>query len=404
VQESTKDHSTEELQPALSAAKEDEFRCLSSQEHCPTIMYKKQNASGPVPRQRWFAKELADEIRPSFSAMERLYRLASDLYGLRPWLVLDEDNLIVVRGSVSGELCYCSVMGALGEVLSMHAYIGTEGLRQFRKMEAAEISDPGEFFASTHCVYVEFVPRAELLRPDRELLAALGHPKGRGLASPIFRTMRPGFLPWFVTEEEARTLAECIRATIVVCAAVTNQKSVRFWELADTYPMVTRTEGTEPRYDVEMFHSILPAEPPVAPVRLAEEALSALRGRDFAVRGIMELDLIYTGAAIGKKGERNACASIAIAVDAESGTVLAPEGTDSSGPAGDTLAKVFLKAIEASRTLPTEVRVRNQRVKECLAPLMESLGVTIRVASRLPASDAARSHLRAFFDGGLGGR
>jgi hypothetical protein len=53
----------------------------------------------------------------------------------------------VVRDRVSGELCYCSVMGALGEVLSLHAYIGTEGLRQFRKMEAEEVADPGVFFS-----------------------------------------------------------------------------------------------------------------------------------------------------------------------------------------------------------------------------------------------------------------
>jgi hypothetical protein len=211
--------------------------------------------------------------------MERLYRLASDLFGLRPWQVLDEDNLIAVRDSVTGEPCYCSVMGALGEVFSMHAYIGAEGLRQFRKMEAEEITDPGEFFASTHCIYVEFVRKAELLRQDRELLAALGHPQGRGLASPIFRTMRPGFLPWFVTEEEARTLAECMRAVIVVCAAVSSQESAKFWELADTYPMVTRMEGAEPRYHVEMFHSTLPPEAPVAPVRLAEETLLAVRAR-----------------------------------------------------------------------------------------------------------------------------
>src|SRR5437879_11806966 len=108
--------------------------------------------------------------------MKPHYGLASYLYGLRPWQFLDEDNLIVVRDSVSGELCYCSVMGALGEVLSMHAYIGTEGLRQFRKMEAEEIADPGEFFAYTHCVYVEFVPRAELQGQDREWLATLGDP------------------------------------------------------------------------------------------------------------------------------------------------------------------------------------------------------------------------------------
>jgi hypothetical protein len=216
--------------------------------------------------------------------------------------------------------------------------------------------------------------------------------------------MRPGFLPWFVTEEEARTLAECIRAVIVVCAAVANQESVKFWELADTYPMVTRVEGAEPRYHVEMFHSILPPEPPVAPARLAEETLLAVRAQDYSVRGVMELDITYSGASIGKKGERNACASIAIAVDAESGMVLASEVTDSSVAAGDTLANVFLKAIQASRTLPREVRVRSKRSKECLAPLMDSFGVTIRVASKLRASDEARSHLLGFLGGGFGGR
>jgi len=360
-------------------------------------MPRKPTISAPVlPPEQCFVKELAGETPPSFQAMKRLYALATDLYGLRPWRVLDEDNLIVVRDSVTGELLYCSVMGALGEVLSMHAYIGIEGLRQFRRIEAQEIADPGEFFASMSCVYVEFVRKAELLRQDRELLAALGHPQGRGLASPIFRTMRPGFLPWFVTEEEARTLAECIRAVIVVCAAVASREGVKFWASADTYPMVTRVEGTEPRYHMEMFHSVLPPEPPVAPARLAEETLLAIRGQDYAVRGVMELDLTYSGASIGKKGERNACAAIAIAVDAESGMVLAPEVTDSSVPVGDTLAKVFLKAIQPGRTLPREVRVRSQKFKDSLAPLMQSLGVTVRVARSLPASGQALSHLRSF--------
>jgi hypothetical protein len=290
-------------------------------------------------------------------------------------------------------------MGALGEVLSLHAYIGTEGLRQFRKIGSGEIADPGEFFASTHCVYVEFVPEAELLRQDRELPAALGHPQGRGLVSPIFRTMRPGFLPWFVTEEEAQTLTECIRAVIVICATVASQESLKFWERIDTYPMAARIEGPEPRYHVEMFHSILPSEPPVAPVRLAEETLLSVRAQDYAVRGMMELDMTYSGAAIGKKGERKACASIAMAVDAESGMVIVLEVADSRVAAGDTFAKVFLKAIQASRTLPTEVRVRSQKLMDRLAPLMESFGVTVRVASRLPASDEAQAHLLLFFRG-----
>jgi len=348
--------------------------------------------------------ELAGETPPSFSAMERLYGLASKLYGLRPWLVLDESQLILVRDSASGELCYCSVMGMLGEVYSMHAYLGTESFRLFRKIETKEITDAGEFFASQHTVYVEFVPRAELERQDRELLAALGHPHGRGLASPIFRAIRPGFHPWFVTEQEARTLAECIRAVIVVCSAVAGRKRVKFWDLADTYPMVSRVEGAGPRYQVDLVKSILPAEPPVTPVRLEEETLRQLRSRDYAMRGVMELDHILSGAAIGKTGERRACAAIALAVDADSGLVLVPEAIDSRVAAGDALARVFLKAIQSNRTLPKEVRVRSQRLKDCLAPLLESFGVEVRTASRLPAADEARAHLLSFLQGGFGGK
>jgi hypothetical protein len=163
-------------------------------------------------------------------------------------------------------------------------------------------------------------------------------------------------------------------------------------------------EGAEPRYQVDLIQSVLPAEPPIAPLRLAEETLGSLRGLDYAVRGVMELDYIHSGAAIGKKNERNSCASIAIAVDAESGTVLALEATDSSVAAGEALANVFLKAIQTSRTLPKEVRVRSQRLKDCLAPLIESFGVAVRVARQLPSSDEARSHLLGFFHGDIGRR
>ena len=58
---------------------------------------------------------------------------------------------------------------------------------------------------------------------------------------------------------------------IVICAAVASRESVKFWELDDTYPMVARVEGAEPRYQVDLVKTILPAEPPITPVRMEEE-------------------------------------------------------------------------------------------------------------------------------------
>jgi hypothetical protein len=71
-------------------------------------MPKKRTASSVVVPDRCFIRELAGETPPSFSTMGRLYGLASELYGLRPWRLIDDSQLILVCDSASGELCYCS--------------------------------------------------------------------------------------------------------------------------------------------------------------------------------------------------------------------------------------------------------------------------------------------------------
>lgn len=362
-------------------------------------MPKKHSVSAAVHPDTVFVKELAGETPPSFAAMKQLYELASVLFSLRPWQTLDESQLMVVRDSASGELCYCSVMGALGQVFSMHAYIGAEGLRQFRKLEAGEIADPGEYRAALRCVYVEFVSRAELQRQDRELLAALDHPRGKGLAAPIFRSIRPGFYPWFVSAEEARILAECMRAVIAICRAIAGQTKVDFWDKPDHYPMVTCLDEAGLRYQVDLVKAILPPEPAIAAVNLPEEKLNTLRFQNYTVGSAMELDYIFQGVPIGKSSERKACASLVLAVDAEIGIIYALEATDARVPQGEALAAAFLQAIQASRLLPKEIRVRRKEHKTSLAPLMESFGVKLSVAARLPGADDARAHLLEFLHG-----
>jgi len=362
----------------------------------------RKRASQPVPARPefCFVKELQGENPPAFSAMESLYRSATELFVLQPWTFLEDSDPIVVRDSVSGELCYCSVMGALGEVFSMHAYIGPQSFRLYRAVAEEQMADPLEFLANLHSVNVEFVPRNELERQDRELLAWLGHPQGRGLACPMFRASRPGYHPWFLTAEEAQTLDECIRATMVVARAILEGKrSTKFWSRADHYPLVTLTSEGEAR--IESIKSVPPVEPPLPPARLNEETVRQLRAHDYRVGGAIELDYMQTGAPVGKKNERKACTCIGIGADARSGLLYPPEVTDSSVPAGDSLARVFAAAVKATGALPSRVTVRNDRLKQSLNPLLESLGVEVRVAVKLPVVDEARNHLMAFLRGGI---
>jgi hypothetical protein len=283
----------------------------------------------------------------------------------------------------------------------VHAYIGTEGYRLFRKVAAGEISGAGEFYETQHSVYVEFAPRAELDARDRNLLTALGHPV-RGIpASPLFRASRPGFRPWYVTEPEGLLLAECLRAVIVICSAVSLRPDLKYWNRVDTYPMLSQVDGKEgePQYRVELVKVTLPSEPPLSPVQLGEEQLHRLRNRDYAIRGVMELDYFPSAAPIGEKHERKACTRLALAVDAESGFLFSPEIASPGVSVADALGMVIIKAIETSRALPREVRVTTRKFKDCLNPLSEACGFPVKVVGSLPALAEAREGLMRMMEG-----
>jgi hypothetical protein len=162
-------------------------------------MPKRNTDSVPGNPSQFFVKELSGETPPAFSTMEKLYGLATQLYALHPWRLVNENQLVLVRDSSTGETCYCSVMGQLGEVLAMHAYRGRESYRLFRRLEDGDAISPSEFLAGQHSVYVDFVPSTEMDGEDRKMLKAVGHPRASKIG-PIFRAIHPGFHPWFVTE------------------------------------------------------------------------------------------------------------------------------------------------------------------------------------------------------------
>jgi hypothetical protein len=348
----------------------------------------------------FFVKELSGENPPSFRTLESLYRLASQLYAMRAWNVISESDLVLVRDPITQETCYCSMMGVLGQVVAMYAYIGTESYRLFRRMERDEISSPGEFFCGQRSVYVEFVARRELDPEDRRLLAAVGHPQ-TAKASPIFRAIRPGFRPWFVTEEEGQTLAEAIDAMIAICSIVSKHGYVPYWEEADAFPLVSRVEGKSGKreYNVEMEKRVLPPEPPLPRVELRDDQSRQLRDCDYTMRGVMELDYFISTAMIGGKDERQALGCVALAADADSGIVFPPEIGSPNALAGDVLVSAIIKAVRSARALPQEIRVQNRRFKECLGPVSELCGFPIKVVGSLPALEEARRHFERMLAG-----
>jgi hypothetical protein len=108
------------------------------------------------PPPRFFERQLSGQEALTYQTAEKLFALAEEAYVLRPWERLADTELVLVKKPGSGEMCYCSVMGELGQVYAINAYLGPESYHLFKRISVGEPVTTGEFFASQNSVSVEF--------------------------------------------------------------------------------------------------------------------------------------------------------------------------------------------------------------------------------------------------------
>jgi hypothetical protein len=351
----------------------------------------------------FFEKELAGETGPSIATVQTLCNLADDVLARHPWDLFPEDALVLVEDGVSKETCFCSVLGALGEVRALHMYLGLESYHLFKDLHAGVAMPPEEFFAIQRSLYVEFVTRSELAAPDRNLLNAIGYPtKKRGTLVPIFRSIRPGFHPWYVTEAEGRTLADCQRAIITVYDLISANQDFHYWNKENVYPLVSwnHGEGKQVGHRIDMVET--PARAPQEPrlLTLDEARIERVRKGKYPLEGVIEVDHFYGAGMIGEKDQRKACFRMGLAIDAESGMAYPPELGLPTTSTGEILAGVVLKAIESAHGLPRHIHVGRSDFKILLGPLAQALGFSVTVKKSLPALEFAKSHLLTMMGGG----
>lgn len=345
----------------------------------------------------FFKGQLAGESPLSLATAERLFAATTELMAIRPWEFLQDQHLVLLKSPLSNEICYCSIMGALGEVFSLHAYVGDGSYRYFRKMAAGKPISIGEFYGSLRGVYVEFVGLSQLTSPDRELARTFGHPLKRGLKAPIFRALRPGYHPWYPTENEGIVLAECIGGVLAFCERLRKSDAHDYWKDEGVYPFMVpvQVEPERKRFDIEMVRIPEPVAATPQPTKLDEDRIRKILEKNYPRQGALEVEHFYAAGMIGKRDERKACIRIGLVVDASSGFVFPPELAMPERATADIIATAVLNAIDTVQCLPHEVRVNQRQFRMFLEPLANELGLAIRTVKRLPALQQAKEELLA---------
>lgn len=348
-------------------------------------------------------------LTSSHEEAKELCRLAQQIGTLAPWEWMEETDVFGVQDPVTGEIGFVSVMGALGEYLAIAVYRGVEGLHGWLDFNSAleldpEHPDAGRLLLEIPHLHVSFSESNLLEKRDRDLL------KGVGLKftsdRPLFRSTRPGYLPWYVTREEARLLIHSLSQAIIIAERLADDPNILTFEEdeedASFLIRVSREEGSELVWE-DRIQKISPQRPQMVPLAIETAVLNKLK-RIAQSQLEMEADLFMGPGAVGKRGDRPAALFTLMLADHESGFIFGVDAMAAEqglaamyADVANRLARLLLKA----QLLPKRLMIRSDRLLELLKPLARELSVELLYEDELPAIEEAAD---AMFEQMGGGR
>jgi hypothetical protein len=156
----------------------------------------------------------------SIDDCRQLYESIGKVRDLAPWDWMEEDDLFGVQDPDTGEYGFVSIMGMAGEHFAVAVYRGERGLFGFWHMQQKGPNMSIEDVLGTPQLQASLEDRETLEKRDRDQIKALGLKyRGRN-AWPMFRSYRPGFLPWFIEPAEARFLGYALEQVLEVAPRV----------------------------------------------------------------------------------------------------------------------------------------------------------------------------------------
>jgi hypothetical protein len=362
--------------------------------------------------------------RCSASIWKSLYDAADAFREIACWEWMSDSDLFGVQNPESGEIGYCCVLGELGEVYGLVSYLGNLGLEQHHKIQSGKLhAGAPDFAGSQSCLTAWFGGRGDLDNTDLKVVKDLGL-KFRGRDTwPQFRSMQPGYVPWYLSESEAKFLTLCLEQARQVALDFEKDPELLDPPGKNLYLVRVPTETTaahspdlslsshQPMLFADAIQSSvhewnsqwLSAAPRVKTVvkafPLDEIRLQRIKKTSQEHNGAWEIDAFFTPQPAAGD-DRPFFPYVFLCADQDSGfifsTVVAePSDWETKFP------KVFLESIEKHRLFPNKLWFRKEELRDLFAPLATHLGIKVEFTKKLPAVDRAKRELLKFMERGL---
>jgi hypothetical protein len=112
---------------------------------------------------------------PSLQKWKTLYEAATEFRKIESWRWMEDSQVFGVQNPETGEIGYCCVLGALGELFALVVYLGTEGLQTHLRVQSGEIPPGGaDALHSQKCLIATYENKGSLAREDLQVVRELG--------------------------------------------------------------------------------------------------------------------------------------------------------------------------------------------------------------------------------------
>lgn len=342
---------------------------------------------------------MSDKL-PTKSEWKQLYIEAEKIKDLAPWQVLEEDMIFGVQNPETDDIGFVSIMGTLGEHLAIAVYLGDAALYDFWLVHQQQA--PPEHILEVPQLQASFEDRNELLADDRNVIKSLGLKYRGRQAWPMFRSYRPGHVPWPLTGEEARYLTHVLAQTRNIVQRL--QETPDLLHPPDNISYLVRVSEIGTNGEINWSDQMMRVPPPEnegQEVLLNKEMLEYVHELK-PTRTILEVDFFLTPMQIQEKeDERARFGYLLLVVDKKGGMVLGFEIMESAPSFSDMLARVpqaFLSILAQNQLHPRRIDVQSPRTHALLKPVCDYLEIKLKSARRLPAMESAQQGLLSFLE------
>lgn len=311
---------------------------------------------------------------PTRKQLRELHSAFGRYFDAKPWQALDDMDVVAVEHPSGRYTGYCSVLGSAYREYGLAVFIGDEGLAGYLDLVNDEVEpESSEGFDRMNALLAVRGDRDSLSEIERAAMRRAGlRYRGRG-TWPIFRSLRPGYVPWRLEEDEAVFLTATLDNMIDVASRVSSGDLVL---QEDPHLMLMRvfSDGTWVDQWEKYPEPVTSAPAPDYhdPERLRRVSLSVPRGA-----AVWEIGVFYVHTTVQEeRGSRPYFPTMALAVDSSTSLIVGMKLLGAS-PSYEERRDALMEMLENADVLPSLVVVDSVETAMLALPLLYEMDVEL---------------------------